>query len=84
MSVLLGDRRYALMRTPEGGSFPGHFAGAGLFVMMGTFDTVRSPLMQPLFVATETFTSQDSEVWAKYVSWSHLNHLTEVVSLDAR
>ena len=38
--------------------------------------------MQPLFIATETFTSRDSEVWAKYVSWSHLSHLAEVVPLD--
>jgi len=48
-----------------GGIFLGHFAGAGLFVMMGTFDTARLPQMQPLFLATGTFTSQDSEVWAK-------------------
>lgn len=50
--------------------------------MMGTFDTVRFPQVQPLFIATETFTSRDSETWAKYVSWSHLSHLAEVVSLD--
>ena len=39
-------------------------------------------MMQPWFIATETFTSHDVEAWAKYVSWSHLNHLDEVVSLD--
>jgi hypothetical protein len=50
--------------------------------MKGAFDTARSPQMQPLFIATETFTSRDSEVWAKYVSWSHLSHLAEVVPLD--
>lgn len=38
--------------------------------------------MQPWFIATETFTSRDAEAWEKYVSWSHLCHLDEVVSLD--
>lgn len=38
--------------------------------------------MGPWFIATETFTSHDIESWAKYVSWSHLGHLDEVVSLD--
>ena len=38
--------------------------------------------MLPWFIATETFTPHDAEAWAKYVSWSHLNHLDEVVSLD--
>jgi hypothetical protein len=39
--------------------------------------------MQPWFIATETFTSRDVEKWANYVSWSHLSHLVEVVSLDS-
>lgn len=38
--------------------------------------------MLPWFIATETFKPHDAEAWAKYVSWSHLNHLDEVVSLD--
>ena len=50
--------------------------------MMGAFSTHQGIEMQPWFIATETFTSRDAEAWAKYVSWSHLSHLTEVVSLD--
>lgn len=36
----------------------------------------------PWFVATETFTSRAGEAWEKYVAWSGLKHLDEVVSLD--
>jgi hypothetical protein len=38
--------------------------------------------MIPWFTATERFTARDGEAWAKYVAWSHLSHLDEVVSLD--
>lgn len=38
--------------------------------------------MQPWFIATETFTSRRGEAWTKYVAWSGLAHLDEVVSLD--
>ena len=38
--------------------------------------------MQPWFVAIERFTSRSVEAWAKYVAWSGLKHLDEVVSLD--
>lgn len=38
--------------------------------------------MQPWFIATERFTSRDGEAWEKYVAWSGLRHLDEVVSLD--
>jgi hypothetical protein len=38
--------------------------------------------MQPWFIATEIFSSRDEESWEKYVSWTHLVHLDEVVSLD--
>ncbi len=38
--------------------------------------------MQPWFIATERFTSGDKETWEKYVAWSSLGHLDEVVSLD--
>jgi hypothetical protein len=38
--------------------------------------------MEPWFIATETFTSHDTESWKKYVEWSGLAHLDEVVSLD--
>lgn len=37
--------------------------------------------MEPWFIATETFTASD-KAWKKYVDWSGLAHLTEVVSLD--
>lgn len=40
-----------------------------------------STAMQPWFVATETFTPR-REGWQKYVAWSGLRHLDEVVSLD--
>ena len=38
--------------------------------------------MHPWFIATERFTSGHGEAWAKYVAWSGLKHLDEVVSLD--
>lgn len=38
--------------------------------------------MQQWFIATEPFTSRDGETWRRYVSWSGLGHLDEVVSLD--
>lgn len=38
--------------------------------------------MQQWFIATEPFTSRDGEKWLKYISWSGLGHLDEVVSLD--
>src|SRR5262249_8959065 len=38
--------------------------------------------MQPWFIATECFTAQGGEAWEKYIAWSGLRHLDEVVSLD--
>jgi hypothetical protein len=38
--------------------------------------------MQPWYIATETFTPRNGESWTKYVSWSGLTQLDEVVSLD--
>ena len=38
--------------------------------------------MRPWFIATERFTSRGGEAWEKYVAWSGLRHLDEVVSLD--
>lgn len=38
--------------------------------------------MQPWFIATERFTSRSGQAWEKYVAWSGLKHLDEVVSLD--
>ncbi|MFH1921648.1 MAG: hypothetical protein ABIP48_17425 [Planctomycetota bacterium] len=38
--------------------------------------------MQPWFIATERFTSGSGDAWEKYVAWSGLRHLDEVVSLD--
>ena len=38
--------------------------------------------MQPWFIATETFTPEKGESWTKYVDWSGLTRLDEVVSLD--
>ena len=38
--------------------------------------------MQPWFIATERFTSGGGDAWEKYVAWSGLRHLHEVVSLD--
>jgi len=37
--------------------------------------------MQPWYIATETFTSRH-EAWGKYIAWSGLTQLDEVVSLD--
>lgn len=38
--------------------------------------------MQPWYIATETFTPRNRKSWTKYVSWSGLTQLDEVVSLD--
>jgi hypothetical protein len=38
--------------------------------------------MNPWFIATEPFSPHDGERWHKYIEWSGLNQLTEVVSLD--
>src|SRR5690348_1435766 len=39
--------------------------------------------MQPWFIATETFTPRRGDVWTKYLNWSGLAQLDEVVSLDS-
>jgi hypothetical protein len=38
--------------------------------------------MEPLFVAKRRFDPSAGERWAKYVAWSGLTQLTELVSLD--
>jgi hypothetical protein len=38
--------------------------------------------MTPWFIATETFTPDDGDRWSKYIRWSGLTQLEEVVSLD--
>ena len=38
--------------------------------------------MQPWFMATQTFNPQRGEAWTKYIAWSRLAQLKEVVSLD--
>jgi hypothetical protein len=38
--------------------------------------------MQPWFIATQTFNSRQGEAWVKYIAWSRLAQLNEVVSLD--
>jgi hypothetical protein len=38
--------------------------------------------MSPWFIATQTFNSQSGETWARYIAWSRLTQLSEVVSLD--
>lgn len=38
--------------------------------------------MIPWFIATEPFTPDAGEAWSKYIQWSGLTQLEEVVSLD--
>ena len=38
--------------------------------------------MQPWYIATETFTPRRDEAWKRYVAWSGLTQLDEVLSLD--
>ena len=38
--------------------------------------------MNYLYVANEQFTLHDAESWSKFIGWSKLTHLNEVVSLD--
>ena len=39
--------------------------------------------MQPMFIATEKFQKSDGDAWIKYIQWSGLTQLEEVVSLDS-
>ncbi len=39
--------------------------------------------MVPWFIATERFGPHDGEKWQKYIGWSGLSQLTELVSLDS-
>jgi hypothetical protein len=41
-----------------------------------------SLIMRPLFTAVETFGPSDGDAWRKYVEWSGLTQLSELVSLD--
>ncbi len=38
--------------------------------------------MRPCFIATEKFSPSSRDTWAKYIQWSGLSQLDEVVSLD--
>src|ERR1700760_2033422 len=38
--------------------------------------------MEPWFIATKPFGPGDGEVWRRYVEWSGLSQLRELVSLD--
>lgn len=38
--------------------------------------------MQPWFIATEKFSARSGDAWRKYIEWSGLRQLDEVVSLD--
>ena len=39
--------------------------------------------MEPWFIATEPFNPSKGEAWTKYVAWSGLTQLNEIVSLDS-
>src|SRR5262249_8978200 len=54
---------------------------AWVYVHAGAAKSTSHQPMQPWFIATETFTPR-SDAWAKYVAWSGLTQLDEVVSLD--
>jgi len=43
---------------------------------------VGSTTMGPLFIVTKRFGPHDGESWQKYVAWSKLTQLSELVSLD--
>jgi hypothetical protein len=36
-----------------------------------------------LYTATERFSSKNGDAWTKYIEWSKLDHISEVVSLDS-
>jgi len=44
---------------------------------------VGSTTMRPLFIMTERFDARAGEAWHKYIAWSKLTQLTELVTLDA-
>jgi hypothetical protein len=39
-------------------------------------------MVKPLFIATRRFDPSDGEKWQKYIEWSKISGLSEVVSLD--
>jgi hypothetical protein len=39
--------------------------------------------MTPWFIATEPFSPMDGDRWRKFIEWSGLTQLTELVSLDS-
>ena len=39
-------------------------------------------MVQIAYTAIETFDPSDAEAWTKYIEWSGLRHLKEVISLD--
>jgi hypothetical protein len=45
--------------------------------------TASTGPMGPLYIATERFTPSRGQEWTRYVAWSGLDQLTEVVSLDS-
>ena len=69
------DLKYAVMCEPVGDR--------------ETFAKPRHPCstvgpMTPLFVARERFGPADGDRWFKYIEWSGLTQLQEVVTLDSR
>ena len=42
----------------------------------------QSEMVTPLFIANERFDAADGEKWSKYLEWSKIPHLAEIVSLD--
>ena len=44
---------------------------------------MNRPASGPLYIVTERFTPSRGEEWTRYVAWSGLRQLSEVVSLDA-
>lgn len=51
-------------------------------ITVGHLYNVRAQQMQPWYIATQRFTPRRGEPWQKYVAWSGLTQLDEVVSLD--
>jgi hypothetical protein len=43
----------------------------------------ESHVLGPLYIAVEPFDARRGDEWGKYVAWSGLSHVSEIVSLDS-
>ena len=57
---------------------------ARLFTQRAQRGSVQRKVEPVVYTAVERFDPEASPAWEKFVAWSQLNHLREVVSLDVK